>query len=218
MSNCFCCIILDTILKYIFLHIRNLHYYPIVKRSICFYELFHQVIYNQFIMIKIQARKQYHTFIKKSACAFNFCWKLWSGLITSGKLFPLKVRGCEVAITTGGSLCSWRFGALRLLFVWGFTFSSLGEKFQLVEVTAEYFVLVGEFLQETFVLNHLSFLKWEINFQMLQTNYHLMVLMELLRKRKGSQHVQNSFSLILLAAEWPFKYSRPLTLIFFDHQ
>ena len=42
--------------------------------------------------------------------------------------------------------------------------------------------------------------------------------MELLRKRKGSQHVQNSFSLILLAAEWPFKYSRPLTLIFFYHQ
>ena len=67
-----------------------------------------------------------------------------------------------------------------------------------MEVTAEYFVLVGEFLQETFVLNHLSFLKWEMNFQMLQTNYHLMVLMELLRKRNGYQHVQSYFPLIFL--------------------
>ena len=39
----------------------------------------------------------------------------------------------------------------------------------------EEFVLVGGFLQENFVLNHLPFLKWDINYEMVQINYQLMV-------------------------------------------
>ena len=54
------------------------------------------------------------------------------------------------------------------------------------------FVLVGGFIQEFFVLNNLTFMKWERNYQMPQKNSQLMVFMELLRNSKGSQHVHNS--------------------------
>ena len=39
-----------------------------------------------------------------------------------------------------------------------------------------------------------------------------------LEKEEGISTRSELFSLILLAPEQPFKYSRPLTLIFFDHQ
>ena len=57
----------------------------------------------------------------------------------------------------------------------------------------EQFFLVRGFLQEAFVLNNLPFMKWEINYQMVQTNSQMKVLMELLRKKKGSQHVESYF-------------------------
>ena len=43
------------------------------------------------------------------------------------------------------------------------------------------------------MLNHLTFLKWEINLPNGAEKYQLMVLMEILRKRKGYQHVYNYF-------------------------
>ena len=49
---------------------------------------------------------------------------------------------------------------------------------------------VGRFLQEDFVLNNLPFPKWERNHQIGQKNSQLMVLIELLRNMKVSQHVQ----------------------------
>ena len=50
-------------------------------------------------------------------------------MITDGKLFPLKVQGCGVSITTGGLLFIGIFGAVRVLSVWGFTIYDMGEKF-----------------------------------------------------------------------------------------
>ena len=41
-------------------------------------------------------------------------WTLWSGIITSGNWFTLKVLGCVLAITTGVFLCSERFGDVRV--------------------------------------------------------------------------------------------------------
>ena len=49
--------------------------------------------------------------------------------MTSGKLFPLKVWGLGVAISTGGWFCYGRFGAIRVLSVWGFTLSDMRETF-----------------------------------------------------------------------------------------
>ena len=45
------------------------------------------------------------------------------------KLFPLKVWGCRLYITTGGLFCSVIFGALRVLSVWGFTLFEMGDNF-----------------------------------------------------------------------------------------
>ena len=47
------------------------------------------------------------------------------------KTNPLKVRGCGLAITTRRLFCSSRFGAVRLLYVWGFTLSDIGDKFKI---------------------------------------------------------------------------------------
>ena len=67
------------------------------------------------------------------------------------------------------------------------------KNFQLVEFRVEDFLLVGDFLQEAFVLNRLPFLKWEINYQMVHKNSQLMLLVELSRKRKGPRHIQSYF-------------------------
>ena len=68
---------------------------------------------------------------------------------------------------------------------------------QMVGVTVEEFVLVGEFFHEDFLLKHLPFMKWDRNVHMVQKNSQLMLLMELLINRKGSQHVQSSFHSIV---------------------
>ena len=54
-------------------------------------------------------------------------------------------------------------------------------------------MLVRNLLQEDFVLNHLPFLRWEINYQMVRKTSQFMVCMELLRNSKVSQHVHSSF-------------------------
>ena len=46
----------------------------------------------------------------------------------------------------------------------------MGEKSQLVEVRVKKFVLVGGFVQEDFVLNYLPFMKWNRDYQLVQTN------------------------------------------------
>ena len=64
---------------------------------------------------------------------------------------------------------------------------------QQVEVRVEDLVLMGDFMTEDFVLNNLPFLKLERNYQMVQEKPQLMVLMDILRKRKSFQHIQNYF-------------------------
>ena len=59
-------------------------------------------------------------------------WTLLSGIITSGKLFPLEVQGCGVTITTGGLFCSINFGIVRVFSVWGCILSDIGDKFTIV--------------------------------------------------------------------------------------
>ena len=55
-------------------------------------------------------------------------WALWSWIITSGKVFPLRVLGCVVYIKTGGLFCSGIFGAVRVLYIWVFTIYDMEEK------------------------------------------------------------------------------------------
>ena len=74
-------------------------------------------------------------------------WKLWLGIITSEKLFPLKVQVCGVAITTGGLLCSDIFGALRVFSVWGFTLYEMGDKFPIGESEGGIVCSDGGFIQ-----------------------------------------------------------------------
>ena len=68
-------------------------------------------------------------FLTKPACAFHLGLTLWSGIINSENLFPIKVRGCELAITTIWLFCSGEFGAIILFYVWGFTIYEVGDKF-----------------------------------------------------------------------------------------
>ena len=65
-------------------------------------------------------------FLTKHAYALNLGWTLWSGIITSSKLFPLKVQLYGVAIKTGGLLCCRKFGYMRVLHAWGIILSDMG--------------------------------------------------------------------------------------------
>ena len=62
----------------------------------------------------------------------------------------------------------------------------MGDKFPIGGIDGVGVCGGGDFVQEDFVLNHLQFVKWE-------TNYQSVELMELLIKRKVSQHFHNYF-------------------------
>ena len=50
--------------------------------------------------------------------------------------------------------------------VGGFTLYEMGERLNLAEMRLEVFVLVGDFLQDYFVLEHLQFMKYQTNYQL----------------------------------------------------
>ena len=84
----------------------------------------------------------------------------WSEIIISGKFFPLELQGCGVATTTRGLFCYRIFGDEGVLSVLGFTLSDMGYKFPIGVSEGGRVFSGGVFLQEGFVLYHLTFLKW----------------------------------------------------------
>ena len=59
----------------------------------------------------------------------------------------------------------------------------------------KYFFVVEDFVLDYFLFNDIKFLKRQMNHQLVETNYQLMALMNLLSKSKGYQQVQNHFHL-----------------------
>ena len=71
------------------------------------------------------------------------------------QLFPLKLLGCGLHITTRLLFCSRIFGAVRIFSVWGFTLYEMGGKLLIYGSGGENIYTSGRVLHEDFVLNRL---------------------------------------------------------------
>ena len=89
-------------------------------------------------------------FLTKPACVLNLDWTLWSGIVKYGKLFPLRVQRCGLAITTTVLLFSGILDAVRVLYVLGSTLSDMGDKFTICGSEGGIFCACGVFYSDGF--------------------------------------------------------------------